>query len=146
MIAPNLYADLAARGVKLSIAKTPKRDESLELPPARLRIRAPEGALTDSLRAAIAEHKGELLQFVFELEESAAILQVMQGNRIEESERLARECVRGGTATADGQLWLREYAQRELDRLGVTHVFGGLEIISVERECSEAQEALNRAS
>ncbi len=39
----------------------------------------------------------------------------------------------GGLATPDGQLWLQEYAQREVDRLGIAHAFGDLEIVSVER-------------
>jgi hypothetical protein len=129
MIAPNLYAHLRARGVRLSIAKTPNGKESIDLPELRLHIRAPEGALSESLRASIQDHRDELVQFVFELEESAAILQVMQGNRIEESERLARECVRGGTATPDGELWLTELAAR----LGIASAFGGLEVVDVER-------------
>jgi hypothetical protein len=64
------------------------------------------------------------------LEEAAAILAVMQQNRIEDSEQLAYACVTGGTATPDGQLWLREYAERELQRMGVSHLF---EIVSVGR-------------
>lgn len=112
MIAPSLYADLIARGVRVSIAPTPKREEAQELPPLRLQIRAPEGALNDALRSAIAAHRDELLQFVFELEEATAILIVMQGNRIEEAAHLARGCVRGGSATPAGELWLRDYARR----------------------------------
>lgn len=131
MIAPSLYADLCSRGVSLSIAKTPSQTEAPELPPLRLHIRAPEGALNDSLRAAISEHRDELLQFVFELEESAAILQIMQGNRIEDAQELARDCVRGGRATPDGQLWLKEYARLEFDHLGISHL---VEIVSVERQ------------
>jgi len=133
MIYPSLYADLTARGVKLSIAPTPKKDESPELPPLRLQIRAPEGALNEALREAIRAHRDDLLQFVFELEESAAILVSMYGARLEDAPQLARERVWGGTATPDGQLWLTEYAQREVDRLGIAHAFGDLEIVSVER-------------
>jgi hypothetical protein len=130
MIVPSLYADLRSRGVKLSIAKTSDRYESPELPPLRLHVRAPVGALNESLRAAISDHRDELVQFIFELEEAAAILVVMQQNRIEDSEQLAYACVTGGTATPDGQLWLREYAERELQRMGVSHLF---EVVSVER-------------
>jgi hypothetical protein len=133
MIAPNLYAHLRARGVKISVARTPNKTDSPELPPLRLHIRAPEGALSESLRAAITDHRDDLVQFVYELEETAAILQVMQGNRIEESERMARECVRGGTATPDGEVWLTELAAREVKQLGIASAFGGLEIVSVER-------------
>jgi hypothetical protein len=133
MIYPSLYADLTARGVKLSIAPTPKKDESPELPPLRLQIRAPEGALNEALREAIRAHRDDLLQFVFELEEAAAILVSMYGARLEDAPQLARARVWGGSATPDGQLWLTEYAQREVDRLGIAQAFGGLEIVSVER-------------
>jgi hypothetical protein len=138
MIAPNLCAHLRARGVKLCIARTPNKADSPDLPPLRLQIRAPEGALTGALRAAITDHRDDLVQFVYELEETAAILQIMQGNRIEESERLARECVRGGTATPDGELWLTELATREIEQLGIASVFGGLEIVNVERMTARA--------
>lgn len=111
MIAPSLYADLVSRGVELSIAKTPDIKDSPEIPPLRLHIRAPEGALDEAMRAAIHRHRDELLQFVFELEEAAAILQIMQGNRIEDAQRLAREYVIGGNASPDGRLWLTDYAE-----------------------------------
>lgn len=130
MIVPSLYADLRARGVQLSIAKTPKAAESAEIPPLRLHVRAPQGALNESMRAAIEANRDELLQFVFELDEAAAILQIMQGNRIEDAPELARDCVRGGRATPDGELWLKEYARLELDRLGVSHL---VEVVSAER-------------
>ena len=65
--------------------------------------------------------------------EAAAILVSMYGARLEDAPQLARERVWGGTATPDGQLWLTEYAQREVDRLGIAHAFGDLEIVSVER-------------
>lgn len=139
MIVPSLYADLRARGVKISIARTPDKREAPEMPETRLHIRAPQGALNETLRAAIANHRDELLQFVFELEETAATLAVMQGNRIEDSERLARECVRGGLATPDGALWLREYAEHHPDVLALKAACqkatgnDALEIISVER-------------
>ncbi|MDQ3820680.1 MAG: hypothetical protein M3362_23765, partial [Acidobacteriota bacterium] len=41
-----------------------------------------------------------------------SILQIMQGNRIEDAKVLARDCVLGGRATPDGGLWLSEYAAR----------------------------------
>jgi hypothetical protein len=115
MIAPNLYADLIKRGALVTVAETPK---SGELPPLRVRVRAPQ-PLPESLALAVIEHKAELLQFVFELEEAAAMLEFMQENSREESDRMALSCVRGGTATGDGAAYLRAYAERELGRLGV---------------------------
>lgn len=142
MIVPSLYAELRARGVHLRIARTPDKSEQPELSPLRLNIRAPEGALNESLRAAISDHRDELVEFVFELEETAAILQVMQGNRIEDAQELARACVMGGTASPDGHLWLREYAQREVDRLGLGRAFGGLEVVSARRISEREREAV----
>jgi len=118
MIAANLYADLTSRGVLLAIERGNK-----------LRVRSPE-PLSESLALAIVDHKADLLQFLFELEECAAILEYEQGNDKETAERLARECVRFGTATPDGELWMRERAQREFDRLGLSKF---LQIVSVER-------------
>ena len=40
----------------------------------RLRLNAPKGVLTDSLRAQIAERKQELLQFLSDYEQSAALI------------------------------------------------------------------------
>jgi hypothetical protein len=138
MIAPSLYADLTARGVKLSIAPTPGKESEAELPPLHLQVRAPEGALNDALRSALTAHRDELIQFVFELEEAAAILQIMQGNRIEESQVMARECVRGGTASPDGGLWLHEYATRHPQVIAAQHACRKildceLEIVDVRR-------------
>jgi hypothetical protein len=133
MIVFSLYADLVARGVKLSVAATPDLTASPELPPLQLRIRAPEGALTTALRALIAECRDDLLQFVFELEEATAFLAVMQGNRIEESERLARGCVRGGMATPDGKLYLRYLAEHDAGVRALCEIFDG-EIVGVWRE------------
>lgn len=130
MIAPSLYADLRARGVELSIARTPAKSEAAELPPLRLKVRAPEGALNETMRRAIALYRDDLLQFVFELEEAAAVLVSMYGARLEEAPELARDRVLCGRATPDGQLWLREYARLELERLGGS---GKFEIVGVER-------------
>lgn len=110
MIAPNLFADLTKRGVILSIAETPKGGE---LPPLRLRVRSVK-PLPESLALAIIEHKAELLQFVFELEETAAILEHSQGIASAEATTGARACVRGGTATGDGAAWLKDYARKQL--------------------------------
>lgn len=133
MIAPSLYAFLRSRGVSLGIAPTPPKADAEELPPLRLHVRAPFG-LSDSMWSLMEAHRDELLQFVFELEESAAILQVMQANRIEDAHELARDCVLGGRAGSDGQLWLKEYAEREIERLGLSRYFGPLEIVSIESE------------
>jgi hypothetical protein len=136
MIVPSLYADLVARGVLLSIAPTPSPHSVPELPPLRLRIRAPEGALTEPLRALIVDCRDDLVQFVFELEETAAVLAVMQGNRIEEAEELARHCVRGGMATPDGALYLRGLAERHPAVQALCEVFNG-EIVDIRRVTDE---------
>lgn len=112
MIVPSLYADLCARGVRLSVAETPNGGE---LPPLRLHVQAPKGALNESLHRALVRHRDELLALVFELEETEAVLTEHAGydpetERREALRQAARECVRGGTATPDGELWLRSYA------------------------------------
>ena len=108
MIAPSLYAELVGRGVRLSIAPTPTGEQS---PALRLRVQAPVGALTSGLKGALERHRAELLEYVFELEERAAVLQFEQGNTPEESERHARACVVGGSAGPDGRLWLFDLAE-----------------------------------
>jgi hypothetical protein len=123
MIIWSLYADLCARGVLLSTIG----DGS------KLRVKAPIGALNETMRRAIQDHKADLLDFVVELEETAAILEE-QGNTLARARALARECVTGGQATPDGELWLREYAERELERLGIADK---LEIVEVWREPAE---------
>jgi hypothetical protein len=104
MIAPSLYADLLARGVRVSIAPTPK--DSPDVPPLRLRIQAPDGTLPPSIREAITRHRDELLEYVFDLEERAAVLEYETGHTREEAERIAR-----GGANADGRLYLRDLAE-----------------------------------
>jgi hypothetical protein len=99
MIAPSLYAYLQTRGVQLSLAAD-----------SQLSVQALEGAITEHMRRFVEAHAAELAQFVFELEERAAILEFEQGHTRAEAERLARLCVWGGTATPDGQLWLQAYA------------------------------------
>lgn len=127
MIEASLLADLRSRGVILTIASG-----------GRLRVRAPHGVLNPSLQRAIWEHRDGLIQLVYELEERAAILEIEQGYSPEDAERLARECVRGGTATPDGHLWLREYAEYHPNVIALRRafetVFGcGLDIIEVQR-------------
>lgn len=99
MIAPSLHAYLRTRGVWLSLATG-----------SNLQVHAPAGAITEHMRRFVDKHAAELAQFVFELEERAAILEFEQGHTRAEAERLARLCVWGGTATPDGQLWLKAYA------------------------------------
>lgn len=99
MIAPSLYAYLRARGVSLSLAAG-----------SCLQMHAPAGAVTQHLRAFIKTHAAELAQFIFELEERAAVFEFEQGHTRAEAERLARLSVIGGTAEPDGQLWMKAYA------------------------------------
>ena len=51
-----------------------KLDVRLSIKGQRLRLNAPKGVLTDSLRAQIAEHKQELLQFLSDYEQSATFI------------------------------------------------------------------------
>ena len=51
-----------------------KLDVRLSVKGQRLRVNAPKGVLTDSLRAQIAERKQELLQFLSDYEQSAAFI------------------------------------------------------------------------
>ena len=51
-----------------------KLDVRLSAEGQRVRLNAPQGVLTDSLRAQIAEHKQELLQFLRDYEQSAVLL------------------------------------------------------------------------
>ncbi|HZH33002.1 MAG TPA: hypothetical protein VEY11_19700 [Pyrinomonadaceae bacterium] len=99
MIAPSLYAYLRTRGVRLSLATG-----------SRLQVHAPAGAITEHMRGFIREHAAELAQFIFELEERAAVFEFEQGHPRAEAERLARLNVLGGTAAPDGQLWMKVYA------------------------------------
>jgi hypothetical protein len=143
MIVPSLYADLRSRGVALSIAETPKAGESnglsVTLPPLRLRVQAPDRALDGGLCAAIRRHRDELLQFVFELEERAAILEYEQGHSREQAEELARGCVIGGHASPDGRLWLQEYALNHPTVEAFLKTFGG-EIVELRRATPEEME------
>ena len=51
-----------------------KLDIRLSVNGQRLRVNAPKGVLTDSLRAQIAERKQELLQFLSDYEQSATFI------------------------------------------------------------------------
>lgn len=137
MTAASLYAELTLRGARLSIAPTPAGGE---LPPLRLRVRAPGGALTPGLKAAIERRRDELLAFVFELEERAAIHLERDDASAEEwreADRFARAFVRGGGATPDAAL--RELAEHHPAVKAAASIFGGLEIVGAWRgEESEA--------
>jgi hypothetical protein len=124
---PSLFADLLSRGVHLSIAPTPKAEDSPELPGLRLRVQAPDGALCPSLREAIQRHRAALLAYVFDLEERAAVLEYDGGYEREEAERIAR-----GGATPDGRLYLRDLAEHHPAVRHMLQVFGG-ELVEVER-------------
>ena len=119
MIAPSLYAYLRSRGAPLSLAGG-----------RRLRVLSPAGALCAELRRYVRAHADELAQFVYELEERAAVLEHEQGLTKAEAEERARSLVAGGAARADGQLWLREYAATLPQVRDVLSVFGG-EIVEV---------------
>lgn len=104
MIVPSLFADLRKRNIVVSV--------DLD---SRLRIEAPQGALDESLRAAIRKYKSELLELAFEIEERAALMFEIDNPSSEDLERTrdeARKHVLGGTASPDGRLWLMEYAER----------------------------------
>lgn len=133
MIAPSLYADLTALGVRLSVAPTPSAGE---LPPLRLRVQAPAGALTPALKEALARHRDDLLDFVFELEERAAI-HLERGNATaaerEGAAAFARSCVRGGGALPERSLY--DLAVNHPGVQAAAHVFArlGFEVVEVQR-------------
>lgn len=133
MTAPSLYAALASRGVRLSIAPTPKEGE---LHSPRLRVQAPEGALTPGLKAAIERHRADLVDFVFELEERAAIhlerpREDVSAAEWERAVTFVRSFVRGGGATPERALM--EMAEHHPTVKFAAQVFGGLEVVSVRR-------------
>jgi hypothetical protein len=130
MIAPSFYADLLSRGVRLSIAATPKAEASPELPALKLRVQAAEGALILSLREAIQRHREELLAYVFDLEERAAVLEYDGGHAREEAERLAL-----GGANPDGRLYLRDLAENHPAVRHMLTVFNA-EVVEVGREAA----------
>jgi hypothetical protein len=132
VIAHSLYADLTARGVRLSVAPTPKAGELL---PLRLRVQAPKGALTPSLKEAIERHRPDLLDFVFELAERAAIhLERDDANVAEwhEADRFARAWVRGAGANTDA--CLRDLVEHHPAIKAAARAFGPLEIVGVWRD------------
>jgi hypothetical protein len=73
------------------------RDTGVQLTPnvATLRVVAPQRALTPALRAALREHKVELLDVMEEWSERAAIMEYCGGLSRPEAERLAWHCVLG---------------------------------------------------
>jgi TubC N-terminal docking domain len=143
MIAPSLYADLKLRGVRLSVAETPKAGELL---PLRLRVQAPEGALTPALTDALRRHRDALLEYVFDLEERAAVLEYEQGNARADAELFARACVVGGSAGPDGRLWLRDCAEHHPMIEAVRAVYPDLEVISVWRAEADVEERREEAA
>ncbi len=127
MIAPSLHAELTRRGVTLKTTPDGRA----------LKVIAPAGALDDATRSTMREARDELTQFVYELEECAAVLEFEQGNDPARARELARDCVRGARATPDGELWLAAYARNHPDFQAVSKFFAGrghpLEIISAKR-------------
>lgn len=119
MIAPSLYSYLRSRGVRLSLAGD-----------RRLRVLSPAGSLSPELRRFVGSHAAELAQHVYELDERAAIFEHDHGLTKAEAELRARQCVRGGTAAPDGQLWLREFAATLPQVRDLLEVFGG-EVVEV---------------
>jgi hypothetical protein len=134
MIAANLFADLSARGVKLSLVEN-----------SRLQFKAPAGALTDDLRAAMLRHRDELAQFIFEIEERAALMherEEMNAEELAASFEAARAFVQFGTARADGAAYLRELLEsnRQWQALNDSHIERTgvpLEILSIGRAGDE---------
>jgi hypothetical protein len=108
VIEASLYAELVARGVRLSVAPTPRDGE---LPPLRLKVQAPDGALTPALDDALRRHRDGLLDFVFSLEERAALLEFGCGYSRADAAAHARSCVPGGSAGRDGRVWLRDLSE-----------------------------------
>lgn len=127
MITANLYADLTSRGVALGIS-----DDGLHLT-----FKAPKGALSDALKRAMQRHRDELLDYVFSLEERAALMS--DGSDAPELRERALLLTPFGTATPDGLLYLRDLLAHDstLESLNRIHTarFGcPFEIVSVERQ------------
>jgi hypothetical protein len=135
MIAPSLFAFLRSIGVELSADGTPKDAPAGE--PTRLRLRSPV-VLSDELKDVLAAHRDELLQFVVELEERAAIIEADQGCAGDEAFELARRVVLGGTAGPDGRAWLRDVVARTPLYQNCSQLFDGLEDVSLIREAEAA--------
>ncbi len=127
MIAWSLLADLQARGVRLSVDLG-----------GRLGVEAPAGSLNPTMRESIKAHKADLLQIIYELEERAAVLEYDAHLASDVAEEKARHMVRGALAGPSGRLWLREYAEAELKRLGLSEM---LAIVEVSRLPAERQVA-----
>lgn len=129
-----LYTDLRRRGVELRLSPNCRDIE----------FTAPAGVMDEFAQAALKVHKTGMIEYLYELEEAAAILEIEQGNGARMSEVLARQCVPDGyVADDDGLL---AYAQahstvRALDKAFRRAGYGGLEILSVERSSDEAQRA-----
>jgi hypothetical protein len=139
MSAPALLAELTRRGARVSIAPTPADGE---LPPLRLRVKAPEGALTPGLKAAIERHRPELLALVFELEERAALhleRDDASAAEWEGAERFARVYVRGAGANPDAALL--DVAAHHPCVLRLLDTFKGAEIVEVCRGAREEEAA-----
>lgn len=138
MNAASLLAELTARGVLLSVAPTPRGGDC---PPLRLRVLAPDGALTPALSEAMKQHRDGLLALVFELEERAAIHleRTAPGTKggataaeWEAAERFARSCVRGAGALPDEAL--RELAESHPLVTCARERWPDLQIVEVRRE------------
>ena len=65
----------------------------------RLRVEAPQGALTPALRATAREHKAALLDLLEVFEERAALIEYDGGRPRDEAERLGWASLRGETGT-----------------------------------------------
>ena len=72
----------------------------------RLRLNAPKGVLTDSLRAQIAERKQELLQFLSDYEQPAAFIPppILRRTTV----RICAFVVRAGAAVVSGAAGARQ--------------------------------------
>jgi hypothetical protein len=134
MLAANLYADLISRGVALGISDDGRS----------LTFKAAKGILTDTLRRAMQRHRDELLEFVLNIEERAAMLSEIENPtpaQLAETRQRALQLVRFGTATPDGQLYLRDLVEHDstfqsLNRMHAERFGCPVEIVSIERRAA----------
>ena len=124
-----LLADLRDRRVILSIDST-----------FRLRIEGPKGSLDEPLKRLLMDHRDALLQFIYELEERAAIHEYDSNMTSADAEALARDEVFPDDTAPDGEEWLIKYADTHpvIKRLRELKIIGA--IIDVRRSPDSRKE------